>query len=112
MELLWDCGRASIAIRRAAHPDALAHRGEHTDGQAGLVARLVLGPLSVQSVCMRLCPPGEWERGRCGETAKWKLSGCRMGVAGECEWPRGCSVQMGGCNVCLLNRCFRRFMFV
>lgn len=60
MELLRDRGRASVAIRGAARPDALAHGGEHTDGQAGLVARLVLGPLSVQSVCMRLCPPGEW----------------------------------------------------
>lgn len=45
------------------HPDALAHGGEHTDGQAGLVARLVLGPLSAQSVCMCLCPPGEWGGG-------------------------------------------------
>lgn len=33
--------------------------------------------------------------GGCGETAKWKLSGCRRGVSGECEWPRGRSVQMG-----------------
>lgn len=36
---------------------------EHTDGQAGLVARLVLGPLSLQSVCVRLCPPGEQGEG-------------------------------------------------
>lgn len=49
MELLWDRGRASISIRGAAHPDALAHGGEHTDGQAGLVARLVLGPLSLSA---------------------------------------------------------------
>lgn len=32
---------------------------EHTDGQAGLVARLVFGPHSVQSVCVCLCPLGE-----------------------------------------------------
>lgn len=52
-------GSVSVSIRGAACPDALARRGEPTDGQAGLAARLVLGPVSVQSVCMCLCPPGE-----------------------------------------------------
>lgn len=51
---------------------------EQTDGQTGLVARLVLGPLSVQSVCMRLCLPGEQGEGECRwRNALRKLRGRR-----------------------------------
>lgn len=63
MEAAWNfCGSVADPPSPSAERPILMRwltGVEHTDGQAGLVARLVLGPLSVQSVCVRLCPPGE-----------------------------------------------------
>lgn len=92
MERLWDRGRASISILMRWL------MGVSTQTvRRGLLPGWSLAP----SVCslfacayVRLGSGSGGER-RCGETAKWKLSGCCRGVADECEWPWGHSVQMG-----------------
>lgn len=97
MELLWDRGRASITIRGAAHPDALAPMVNTQTVRQGLLPGWSLAPsVCSLSACAYVRLGSAWGGvGGGEETAKWKLSGCRRGVSGKCEWPRGRSVQMG-----------------
>lgn len=113
MEAAWNvCGSVADPRSPSAEQPILMRwltGVEHTDGQAGLVARLVLGPLSVQSVCVCLCPPGEQGEGggwRCRKAASRKLRGCR-GCGHRVWMAEGLLCPDGGCNVWLLNRCFR-----
>lgn len=113
MEALWNfCGTVAEPTQQPLLPPwgrlswCAGSGGEHTDGQAGPIAKLGQAH-SVRSLSLRanVCFGGGG--GWCGWTAKWKLRGWCRGVAVKWEWLRVHSVQMGGWKVCLLSRCFR-----